>query len=101
MKFKSRSKFIKKRIQMQFEDSLRWPYVKLDEPAQKALSGLLSSGEKDQAEFPVSVLTREKLVLICDHPERIKEAVLVDENDPAKVYRLPLGLKGKEHSRDA
>jgi len=101
MKFKPNSRLLKKRIEKLFEDSLARPYVRLDARAVKAVSRLLSPDERDRAEFPASVLSGGKLILVCDRRVRIEEILWVDVRNPRKLYRARLGLKGKEHTRDA
>ena len=88
------------RTERLFEDSLRHPWVVLDQRILKALRGLLSHKEQESADFPAAVVTGTKLVVLCDHPERLKEVILMERQDPVKVYRRRLTLKGKENSSE-
>ncbi len=89
------------RIERLFEDSLRHPWVVLDQRILKALRGLLSHKEQESADFPAAVVTGTKLFVICENPERLKEVILIDRQDPAKIYRRRLALKGEENSTEA
>ena len=93
--------FLKKRAQKLFEDSLRHPCAVLDERTLRAMRGLLSLSEQANADFSTAVVTGTTLIVVCDYPERIKEAILVDTRNPIKVFRWRLALKDKKNPAKA
>jgi len=64
-----------------------------------AVRRVLSAQEQDNIEPHASVVTREKLVIIAKHPERLKEIVFIGrgERGPGKIYRCLLTLKRKQN----
>ena len=101
MKFEKDEKFLVKRAEKIFEDSLRYPGVMPDERIVKAVKGLLTLEEQENADFSAAVVSGTKLILVCKHPEPIQEVVLIEKRNPAKVHRRCLALKRKKNPAEA
>ena len=101
MKCDEDEKFLMKRTQKLFEDSLRHPWVMLDERIVKAVQELLTEEEQASADFPAGVVAGTKLILVCDDPAPLKEVILIEWRNPAKVYRRRLALKRKKNAPKA
>jgi len=101
MKFEEDEKFLTKRTEKLFEDSLCHPWVMLDPRIVKAVRGLLTQEEQESAEFPATVVSGTKLIVVCDDPEPLREVVLIEWRNPEKVYRRRLALKCKKNAPKA
>lgn len=78
-----------------FEDSLRYPRPLTDERILEALKGLLSGRAQGKAKFPAAVVAGKRLIVAYDHPERLKEALLIKNSGEIRYRRLT--LKGKKN----
>jgi len=83
------------------EDYLRHTYHVKDPRILSAVKRVLSAREQGSLELHATVVTGKKLVVICDHPERIKEVILMEKTGPGRVYRQRLALKCKKNPAEA
>lgn len=74
-------------------DYLRCTYGVRDPVILKALKKILSDREQGNLMLHVTVVTGKKLVVICEHPERIQEVILIGKENPCRVERLVLKNK--------
>jgi hypothetical protein len=82
-----------------FEDSLRYPRPLTDQGILKALKGLLSGRAQGKAKFPAAIVAGKRLIVVYDHPERLKEVILIKgPND--RIRRRRLALKSKKNSSE-
>ncbi len=81
-----------------FEDSLRYPRSLTDQRILEALKGLLSVRAQGKAKFPAAIVAGKRLIVVYDHPERLKEVILMAS--PDKVRRRRLTLKGKKNASE-
>lgn len=98
MRFKEDEKFLTNRTEKLFEDSLCRPWVTLDQRILKAVEGLLTREERESAEFPATVVSGTKLIVVCNDPKPLEEVVLIEWRNPGKVYGRRLALKRKKNA---
>lgn len=82
-----------------FEDSLRYPRSLTDQRILEALKGFLSTRAQGKAKFPAAIVAGKRLIVVYDHPERLKEVILMAR--PDKVRRRRLTLKRKQNTPKA
>lgn len=83
------------------EDYLRHTYRVQDQAILNAVKRALSAREQKIFELHATVVTGKKLVVICRHPERIKEVILITKECPRKIYRKRLTLDRKQNASEA
>ncbi len=83
------------------EDYLRHTYCVKDPRVLNAVKRVLSVREQGSLELHATVVTGKKLVVICECPERIKEVILMEKQNPGRVYRQRLALKRKKNPAEA
>lgn len=81
-----------------FESSLRYPPGVTDPRILKALRRVLSLRAQGGAEPAAAVVTGKKLVVVCEYPERIKEVILMEIQNPGRVYERRSALKRKKNA---
>ena len=77
---------------------MRYPSGVTDLRILKAVRGVLSVRAQGSAEFPIVIVTGKKLVVVCEYPERIKEVILMEIQNPGRVYERRLALKRKKNA---
>lgn len=83
------------------EDYLWHAYRLKDPRILKALKRALSAREQGAFELHATVISGKKLVAVVEHPERVREVVLIAKWNPKKVYHLALTLKRKQNAAKA
>lgn len=83
------------------EDYLRHTYRARDPDILNSVKRVLSAGEQGALELHATVVTGKKLVVVCEHPERIKEVILMEKSNPGMVYWRRLALKRKKNPAKA
>jgi len=83
------------------EDYLRHTIAAKDPRILNALKQVLSTREQGSVEAHASLVTQKKLVVVCEHPERLREVILIGRQNPGKVRRERLALKRKKNASKA
>ncbi len=83
------------------EDYLRHTYHVKDPRILNVVKRILSVREQGSFELHATVVTGKKLVVICDHPEQLREVILIGKRNPGKLYRERLALKRKKNPTEA
>ncbi len=60
-----------------FEDSLTFPRSLTDQRILETLKRLLSRRAQGKAKFPAAIVAGKRLIVVYDHPERLKEALFI------------------------
>ena len=78
------------------DDYLRHTFRGEDARIFDVLKHVLSAREQGDVEAHVSVVAREKLAVVCNRPERLREVILIARGNPDEIMRGRLTLKRKK-----
>ena len=80
-------------------DHLWVVYRVKDSKVLNSIKKFLSVKEQRDVRRHPAIVTKEKLIVVAEHPEELKELIFITQGKPNVVYRTPLRLMDKQHAR--